>query len=58
MFDVPSQAVSCAADMLRSLADIGIDRPGYGLSSLRPGRSIADFVPDGLAVVDLSLIHI
>ncbi len=31
---------------------IGIDRPGYGLSSLRPGRSIADFVPDGLAVVD------
>ena len=24
VFDVPSQAVSCAADMLRSLADIGI----------------------------------
>ena len=31
---------------------IGVDRPGYGLSSLRPGRSIADWVPDGLAVVD------
>ena len=31
---------------------IGIDRPGYGLSSLRPGRSIADWVPDGVAVVD------
>jgi len=31
---------------------IGIDRPGYGASSLRPGRSIADWVPDGLAVAD------
>jgi pimeloyl-ACP methyl ester carboxylesterase len=31
---------------------IGIDRPGYGLSSLRPGRSIADWVPDGVAVAD------
>ncbi len=31
---------------------MGIDRPGYGLSSLRPGRSIADWVPDGLAVAD------
>jgi pimeloyl-ACP methyl ester carboxylesterase len=31
---------------------IGIDRPGYGMSSLRPGRSVADWVPDGLAVVD------
>jgi pimeloyl-ACP methyl ester carboxylesterase len=31
---------------------IGIDRPGYGLSSLRPGRTIADWVPDGLAVAD------
>lgn len=31
---------------------VGIDRPGYGLSSLRPHRSIADWVPDALAVAD------
>ena len=31
---------------------IGIDRPGYGLSTARPGRSIASWVPDGLAVAD------
>jgi pimeloyl-ACP methyl ester carboxylesterase len=31
---------------------IGIDRPGYGLSSLRPGRSIANWVPDCLSVAD------
>jgi len=31
---------------------IGIDRPGYGLSSPFPGRSIADLVPDVLAVAD------
>ena len=31
---------------------IGIDRPGYGLSSPHPDRSIADWVPDGLAVAD------
>ena len=31
---------------------VGIDRPGYGKSSLLPGRSIADWVPDGLAVAD------
>jgi pimeloyl-ACP methyl ester carboxylesterase len=31
---------------------IGIDRPGYGHSTPRPGRSIADWVPDGLAVAD------
>ena len=31
---------------------IGIDRPGYGVSSPRPGRSIADWVPDGVAVAD------
>lgn len=31
---------------------IGIDRPGYGKSTPRPGRSIADWVPDGLAVAD------
>lgn len=31
---------------------VGIDRPGYGASSPKPGRSIADFVPDALAVAD------
>jgi pimeloyl-ACP methyl ester carboxylesterase len=31
---------------------IGIDRPGYGKSTPQPGRSIADWVPDGLAVAD------
>src|SRR5215831_2820481 len=32
---------------------IGIDRPGYGKSTPKPGRSIADWVPDGLAVADV-----
>lgn len=31
---------------------VGIDRPGYGLSTPNPGRSIADWVPDGLTVAD------
>jgi len=31
---------------------VGIDRPGYGASTPNPGRSIADWVPDGLAVAD------
>ncbi len=31
---------------------IGIDRPGYGLSALDPGRTIGGWVPDALAVVD------
>jgi len=31
---------------------VGIDRPGYGHSTPKPGRSIADWVPDGLAVAD------
>ena len=31
---------------------IGIDRPGYGRSTPKPGRSIADWVPDALAVTD------
>lgn len=31
---------------------IGIDRPGYGTSTLQPGRSIAGWVGDGLAVAD------
>src|SRR5262245_25902620 len=31
---------------------IGIDRPGYGKSTPVPGRTIASWVPDGLAVAD------
>jgi pimeloyl-ACP methyl ester carboxylesterase len=31
---------------------IGIDRPGYGLSSVQPGRTIGGWVPDALAVAD------
>ncbi len=31
---------------------VGIDRPGYGLSTPRPGRAIVDWVPDALAVAD------
>jgi pimeloyl-ACP methyl ester carboxylesterase len=31
---------------------IGIDRPGYGTSTLQPGRRIAGWVEDGLAVAD------
>ena len=31
---------------------IGIDRAGYGRSTPKAGRSIADWVPDGLAVAD------
>lgn len=31
---------------------IGIDRPGYGLSTPNPGHTIADWVPDCLALMD------
>jgi pimeloyl-ACP methyl ester carboxylesterase len=31
---------------------VGIDRPGYGLSTPEPGRTIAGWVPDALAVAD------
>jgi pimeloyl-ACP methyl ester carboxylesterase len=31
---------------------VGIDRPGYGLSTPQPGRTIAGWVPDALAVAD------
>ena len=38
---------------------IGIDRPGYGRSTPQPGRSIADWVHDGLAVADaLHVAHV
>ncbi len=32
--------------------NISLDRPGYGLSTPLPNRTIADFVPDALAVAD------
>jgi pimeloyl-ACP methyl ester carboxylesterase len=31
---------------------VGIDRPGYGTSTLQPGRTIPGWVGDGLAVAD------
>jgi len=31
---------------------IGVDRPGYGLSAPHPGRTIAGWVPEALAVAD------
>lgn len=46
----PAAFVPAAADA--GLRVVGVDRPGYGLSTARPGRSIADWVADGLAVVD------
>ena len=48
-FEPASQAPAATAAGYRF---IGIDRPGYGRSTPWPGRSIADWVPDGLAVAD------
>jgi pimeloyl-ACP methyl ester carboxylesterase len=48
-FEPASQAVAANAAGYRF---VGIDRPGYGRSSPWPGRSIADWVPDGVAVAD------
>jgi pimeloyl-ACP methyl ester carboxylesterase len=31
---------------------VGIDRPGYGLSTPEPGRTIAGWVPEALAIAD------
>lgn len=31
---------------------VGIDRPGYGLSTPQPGRTIAGWVPEALAIAD------
>lgn len=31
---------------------VGVDRPGYGLSTPHPGRTIAGWVPEALAVAD------
>jgi pimeloyl-ACP methyl ester carboxylesterase len=46
----PAAFASDAAEA--GLRIVGIDRPGYGFSSPKPDRSIADWVPDGLAVAD------
>jgi pimeloyl-ACP methyl ester carboxylesterase len=42
---------AAAADQA-GLRLIGIDRPGYGRSTARPGRTIGGWVPDALAVLD------
>src|SRR5262245_63455026 len=43
---------SVAEAVAAGLRPIGIDRPGYGLSTPSPGRTITDWVPDALAVAD------
>ena len=43
--------VSAAASAMNQRV-IGFDRPGYGLSTPRPGRSIESCVPDVLALAD------
>lgn len=44
----PSAASAEAAGLLL----VGIDRPGYGSSTPNPGRTVAGWVPDALAVAD------
>ncbi len=39
---------AASADLLL----VGIDRPGYGMSTPLPGRTIADWIPDATAVAD------
>jgi pimeloyl-ACP methyl ester carboxylesterase len=46
----PAAFVPAAADA--GVRVVGVDRPGYGLTTAWPGRSIADWVTDGLAVAD------
>lgn len=46
----PKPIAAAASDL--SLRIIGIDRPGYGASTAVPGRTIASWVPDALAVAD------
>src|SRR6478672_1574176 len=45
-------AAMAPAMVAAGLRVVGIDRPGYGLSTTRPGRTIAEWAPDGLAVAD------
>jgi pimeloyl-ACP methyl ester carboxylesterase len=46
----PAYVAPAAAEA--GLRLVGIDRPGYGLSTPEPGRTIAGWVPEALAVVD------
>jgi pimeloyl-ACP methyl ester carboxylesterase len=46
----PAAMAPNAADA--GLRAVGIDRPGYGRSTPQPGRTIAGWVPEALAVVD------
>ena len=46
----PAHLVSAAVDA--GLRIVAIDRPGYGLSTIQPGRTIAGWVPEALAVAD------
>jgi pimeloyl-ACP methyl ester carboxylesterase len=46
----PSQVAAAATEAGYRM--IGVDRPGYGLSTPWPGRTIAAWVADGLAVLD------
>jgi len=48
----PGGLAGAAAAAEAGLRLIGIDRPGYGHSTPLPGRTIAQWVPDGLAVAD------
>jgi pimeloyl-ACP methyl ester carboxylesterase len=46
----PAYVAPAAVDA--GLRIVGIDRPGYGLSTPEPGRTIAGWVPEALAVAD------
>jgi pimeloyl-ACP methyl ester carboxylesterase len=46
----PAYLVSAAVDA--GLRIVAIDRPGYGFSTIQPGRTIAGWVPEALAVAD------
>ncbi len=47
-----SPAYTAALASQHGFRMIGIDRPGYGRSPAQPGRTIADWLEDALAVVD------
>lgn len=46
----PAHLAAGAAEV--GLRLIGIDRPGYGLSTPQPGRTVGGWVPEALAVAD------
>ena len=55
MLDNKAQAIARELN----LRVIAIDRPGYGLSSLKPGRTIAEWgqCSDGIVVADHLKLH-